>query len=277
MATWLTEEQRATIDAVCERMHAQAMSTEPVDRDRCRAAVTRAYQAQQLAVPEIEFHVSPLSAMTRLMACAPEDGRKIPRPQPDLARLQAGDLSTVFDLLRAAQPACWPALGEEIDTACAHELRHFHEHLPWDRRLTELVQRRVAAHSRLEAFRSASEAVRECLEERVVSDATSWLLYTAAHQSLWSEAVPQAVLESTLALGTTAAMPATVAASRELIPLNVSLYTFEKLCLVCERPATLDVAMDSTHTYARITWRDGSRSEYEFEYDDEGEDEPGED
>lgn len=270
MATRLTDEQRAKIDAVCQRVYAQALSTETLDQEKCRAALARAYQAQDLAVPPIEFHASPEAAMTRLMTCAPEGGAPSARPAPDLAGLLGGDMSSVLNMLGSALPAKWPALGEEVDTACAHELRNYRESLSWDRRLSQLVERRVS-HSKLEAFNSAAEAMRESLEERVVSDGANWLLYTAAHQTFWKEVIEQAVLESTLELGGDAPLPPSVAASRELMPLAVSIYTFEKLCLVCDRPAKLEVEMNAKETFAHITWRDGTRSEHRFEYDDEEE------
>lgn len=275
MATRLTDDQRAKIDAVCERMRAQAMSTEPLDQARCLAAVARAYEAQNLAVPSIEFHVSPVAAMTRLMACAPEGASKAAPAAPDLTALLGGDMSSVFNMLSSALPSTWPMLGDEVDTACAHDFRNYQESLPWDRKVASLVERRVN-HSNLEAFGSAGEAVRESLGERVVSDGANWLLYTAAHQTFWKEVVQQAVLEATLELGNAPALPPTVAASRELMPLSPSIYTFEKLCLVCERPEKLEVEMNPKETFAHITWRDGTRSEHQFEYDadeEEGDDE----
>lgn len=270
MATRLTEEQRAKIDAVCQRLYTQALSTETLDQDECRAALVRAYEAQNLDLPPIEFHASPAAAMTRLMACAPQGSSPSPRPAPDLGGLLGGDLSSMFNMLGSALPATWPELGEEVDTACAHELRNYRESLPWDRKLAQLVERRVS-HSKLEAFNSAAEAMRESLEERVVSDGANWLLYTAAHQTFWKEVVEQAVLECTLELGANAPLPPAVAASRKLMPLAVSIYTFERLCLVCDRPAKLEVDMNAKETFAHITWRDGTRSEHRFEYDDEEE------
>jgi hypothetical protein len=56
------------------------------------------------------------------------------------------------------------------------------------------------------------------------------------------------------------------------MPLSPSLYTFEKLCLVCERPEKLEVEMNPKETFAHITWRDGTRSDYRFEYDSDEED-----
>jgi hypothetical protein len=259
----LTTEQRNKVDATCDSVYALGLSTEPIDQARCRAAVARAYEARSLEAPPVEFYASPAAATARLLACAPEGAPTAPAPTGDVAAVLRGDFSSVWNMIASAQPQSWPALGEEVDVSFHAEAQQHYEELTWRPEVGRTVWRRVDS-SKVADIVHVAHAADDGIEDQLAGESTSWLRYTAAKNTFWKEAVEYAAFECAIALGAAAVAPPRVAAGRELLESCSWLYSFEKLCLVCDRPLSVDVQKGDRQVSARVAWRDGTRAEHHW-------------
>ncbi len=208
-----------------------------IDEAQCGSAVAKAYALENLKAPEMVYCQSPIAAMTRLQSLSPDAGSRVPRPIPDMQKvLQDGiSLAGVWDVIVSAQPKVWPALGREVALSFHGEIIEAPNSIPWGSETWPPVKRRV--ESRVFDLCHLAHTVTDALEEIVQTEPEAWPLYTQGASSLWAEADQYAALEAALALGHIRAPPAALAAGRELLASCGWIYSFERLCLVCDRPS----------------------------------------
>lgn len=256
--------ERAEITAACRRFNDMAHRTDPVDELSCRQAVLAGYRHLSVPEPEIRFADSPSAALAQLQRLGPEPLVDLPRPVPDLeAVLQDGtSLAGVWGVIAAAQPRVWPALGKEQDLSFHYEVNRAIEPFTWEFSWWNDVNKRV--HQKTLNVLRLSHAVNNSLEGQVSRERDAWLLYTQASSSAWSEVTEHAALEVLVAIGRVQTVPAHYLLAREVLHSCGWLYSFDRLCIVCQRPAQIDW-LDGPPRKGRtalIRWRDGSESTF---------------
>jgi hypothetical protein len=260
----LSPADRHEIDAVCANLLAHAWSTEPIDPDRCHRAVAEAYGHRAVAVPEIVMCASPIEAMSRLQRLSPAPEPSARRPVPDLERvLEDGtSLAGIWNVMVSAQPRTWPALGSEVDLSFHGEVFSALDSIPWDSEAWPPVRKRI--ESKVLDLCHLSHCVSGAHQRQVTAESEAWLLYTQGAATLWAEAVEYGALEVALALGHVGSAPSEFKAGRELLASCAWVYSFERLCIVCERPAELQQTKKGREVQTSIRWRDGTQCERVF-------------
>jgi hypothetical protein len=263
-ANRLNASKRREIDAICAQWLSRANCTDPIDEARCRGAATKAYALEGLATPAIVFCSSPIEAMSRLQSHSPDANSRVPRPVPDPQKvLEDGtSFAGVWDVMVAAQPKVWPTLGREVALSFHIEVFAALDWIPWGSETWPPVKRRV--ESRVFDLCHLAHTVTDALEKIVTVAPEAWLLYTQGAGSLWAEAHEYAALETALALGHVHTPPAALAAGRELLASCGWIYSFERLCLICDRPADIQQSKHKREVRTCIKWRDGVQCDRVF-------------
>lgn len=256
--------ERRAIDEICEVLLEQAWSTSAIDLDRCRGLAAKAYAMKGLRVPEISYCRSPVEAMNRLQEFCPIGSSQAPRPVPDLqAIIEDGtSLEPVLGIIAAAQPRDWAGLGAEVDLSFHWEVISTLDSIPWDSETWPSAKRRI--ESKVFDLCHVAHTVDNRLEAQVTTEGQVWLLYTKGASSLWAESVEYAALEVALALGYVTSAPEAFSTARQLLGACAWVYSFENLCLICDRPAEIHQVKQRKEFRTSITWRDGVRCERVF-------------
>ncbi len=260
----LSAEDRRLIDDVCAPLIAKAFCTEPIEPEACRKAAGRAYELAGFAVPQVIFCRSPFEAMSRLQALNPETNTSTTRPVPDVEDIlkDGTRMGSLWDVIAAAQPRKWPALGEEVDLTFHDEVNRL---LDFDWSAAGAFR---TAKSRVDAktvdLGHLSGPVSDALERQVREKSEAWLLHTQASASVWDSVVDYATLDVAIALGHVDAATPEYAAGHQVIESCGWLYSFERLCLVCERPVEVGQSKKGREVRSTVTWRDGIKGEWVF-------------
>lgn len=256
--------ERRAINQVCEVLLGQAWSTNAIDVDLCRGLAASAYALKGIRVPEITYCRSPIEAMSRLQEFCPRGGSLSPLPVPDVQAVMADGTSfaPVWDLIAAAQPKEWAGLGAEVDLSFHWEVFSALDTIPWDSETWPSTKRRV--ERKVFDLCHLAHTVDQRLAVQVTKEAEAWLLYTQGASSLWAESVEYAALEVALALGVVSSAPEAYSTARRLLGGCAWVYSFEHLCLICERPAEIHQTKERREIRTWITWRDGTRCERVF-------------
>jgi hypothetical protein len=251
--------ERRAINEICKVLLEQGWSTNAIDLDRCCGLVASAYALKGLAVPEIAYCPSPVAAMNRLQDFGPRGISQSPRPVPDLQAVIADgtSLEPVLGIIGSAQPKVWAGLGGEVDLSFHWEVFSALDSIPWGSETWSSVKRRVA--KKVSDLCHVAHTVNERLEAQVTTEGQAWLLYTQGASSLWAESVEYAALEVALALGYVSSAPDAFAIARQLHGGCAWIYSFEHLCLICDRPTEIHQVKERREVRTSITWRDGVR------------------
>ncbi len=263
-ANRLSASERREIDAICAQWLLRANCTDPIDETQCRSAAAKAYALEGLTTPEIVFCRSPIEAMSKLQSHSPDANSRVARTVPDLQKvLEDGrSFAGVWDVMVAAQPKVWPTLGREVALSFHSEVFEALGAIPWGSATWPPVKRRV--ESKVLDLCHIAHTVNDSLEKIVQTEPDAWLLYTQGAGSLWAEAYEYAALEAALALGHVRTPPAALAAGRELLASCGWIYSFERLCLVCDRPASIHQQKNRREVQTHMTWRDGVKCDRVF-------------
>lgn len=202
--------------------------------------------------------------MNRLREFCPRGSSQSPRPVP---HLQAGIadgifLKPVLGIIAAAQPKDWAGLGGEVDLSFRREVFSALDSIPWDSETWSFSKRRV--ESNVSDLCHVVHTVNERLEALVTTEAQAWLLYTQGASSLWAESVEYAAFEIALALGYVSSGPDAFSISRQLLGGCAWIYSFERLCLIFDRPTEIHQVKERREVRTSVTWRDGVRCEQVF-------------
>jgi hypothetical protein len=260
----LSTDQRRQVDIICAALLADASDRGDIDAPECKELLKSAYALRDLSLPEVLVLRSPSEAMAHLQNHSHEK-TLTPRPVPDMrAVLEDGtSLAPVWNVIVAAQPRVWPSLGPEVDLSFHSEVVNALDTIPWGSEEWPPVRRRVEA--KVFDLCHLSHTVSDALEDQVTLESEAWLLYTQASASLWGEAVEYCALEAALALGHVSSSPPGFEVARRLLASCGWVYSFEKLCLICQRPLTINQTKKGREVHTYLEWQDGTRRERVFE------------
>jgi hypothetical protein len=255
--------KKAAIDAVCAAIRERACSTGLIDQERCRALATAAYAKRGLQLPKLAYCLSPIAAIARLQEYCPTIAVS-PRPKLPLQSnpADATVLESVLNVISAAQPKEWYGLGQEIDLSFHSEVLDALDSIPSDSKGWSSTQRRL--ESKVSELTHLAHAVDERLEHEVTAESKAWLLYTQGACSLWAESMEYVTLDAALATGLLQSASDEYLIARQLLSECSWIYSFENLCLICERPAEIHQLKSRGELRTTVTWRDGARCESVF-------------
>lgn len=259
---------RTSIDATCNQLKTMALSTAPIDRAACVATISRAYAYFGLSLPSIAFCDNPLHALEQLVSQAPH-------PRPTVARPRLGvspeppydfDPDALWKHMQASQPRHWPELGDEVGLNFHSELNDLLEPFQWDIELLRPLSARIDRH--LGDVIHFAHTVDRAIDNSVELEHEVWLTCTQAAASLWGEVVELALVEALYQVGAIKSLAPQHQLARELLGNAGWIYSFEKLCIVCDRPSGVQQVVGSgrpRRVDCRLEWRDGAAFDYHFE------------
>lgn len=232
--TWLkaeiTPDEMQTIDATNAPMLNAALCTDPIEAAVSFAAINAVYAARNLPSPEYVLCSSPLDAMRKIEAEAPdeEQGKTV--------------------------------LGEAVDMVFHGETFEVYQRTASESRWTHKMERRV--ERALFPVMQLSHAVDEALETAFSDKPVYWVNYAGANWSLWDSAMDLAQDEAAVSLGVK--NPAYFSQERALggaaLKTCGGVYAFERKCLVYDRPVSIahpKLVKDAAPGVVALRWRDG--------------------
>ncbi|MES2818966.1 MAG: hypothetical protein V4812_08300 [Pseudomonadota bacterium] len=297
----LTTPQRQMIDAVTAPWLAAALRTDPIDAAEAHARIAAGHMQAGLAVPEIILCSSPWDALKKIKTYAPVTTDNTSLSAIELQHLLSDGVSShdLMPFISRAQPQGWPRLGEEFDSSFHYEISRGSESSQEHGALEEMNKRleqgealdwmlrpdrlpvmpssamaplMVALGNRVDNALSSilqlSHAVGNTLETLVTESQFNWLLYSKGSVSLWQAAETYARFESMQALGLAGATPAELAVGRAILNSCGWLYSFERICFVCERPQHIihpSLDKQSGGDQIRLAWRDDFSCEMDLD------------
>ncbi|RUL69002.1 hypothetical protein [Dyella choica] len=254
LARKLTPGQRKLVAAVADDMVVAALNSAPMDRAACQEAIQRAYTHLGLALPKVMFFDSPIAAMREMLRRTP--GTE-PPPQRSMQEDMADPAASVLDQAGAALPRWLPDWGAEVDLSFNTELNRATDSAPYqpgwpsfsnliDKRLGHLIHHKHAVDTALEAMVDRHVHFR--------------LLYYSGPASLWGAAEDFARAQALAALDALDTPAPELALGQAVLAGCGWVNAFEKVCLVSDRPQTLNQEgrpQDADGIRTRVTWRDG--------------------
>lgn len=263
----LGAEHKAVIKAVSGQIQNEALCVAPMDRALCQEAIARCYEYLGLKCPEILFFSSPQAILKHLLRMAPAsttvsgqdftsmDFSQLLGSEDELQRL-------LLNSIQSAQPRALGDWGSEVSLP-AHDLEGdvimpFAWQAGWEK-LAGAVDNGVG---NLIHFQ---HAVTDALEAAIQDESQEWVLYSGGMSNLWGSAEALGRAQALLAIGMLEAAPPALVLGGDVLRSCGWINAFEKLCLVSDRPASLEQtgrARSAEGLRSRVEWRDGEVNEY---------------
>jgi hypothetical protein len=221
----LTKEQRQKIDEAIAPLLASSMRTDPIDRDAAVAAFNAAYAALNLPAPEYEFFASPAEAFQHVQNMIPscERFRGIWGDETGLGSID-GRTPEIREAL--VNPKWRPAVKR--------------------------------ANRPFDPFGALAGVVHSTLEAST-KEMKQWELLHYGNDSGWGNVARNGWLHALPALGIYQLPQDYVLACRALETCGW-VFTFERMCLICERPDSFhhpELSKEGPRDRIIVRWRDG--------------------
>jgi hypothetical protein len=166
-----------------------------------------------------------------------------------LSQMLPGDVSA---MIGAAQPRQWPRLGDEVDIDCNNQFCNamFSSADPLQKRVSQRLQKAV------DPLIDIKNAIEGTLMARVTDPEVSWLVFSST--SLHGIADNFAAMDALLRLGVKKIDPRRFDLAKAALFCAGSMYAFEKVCFVCDRPESVSNPQDGPHPrVTTLKFRDG--------------------
>lgn len=263
----LGAEQKAEIKAVSGQIQDAALGVAPMDRALCAEAIARCYEHLGLERPEILFFSSPHAILKHLLQMAPTSTTVSGQDfsSMDFSQLLGNEeelQNMLLNSIQSAQPRALGDWGSEVSLP-AHDLESdvvmpFAWQAGWEK-FSDAVDKGVG---NLIHFQ---HAVTDALEAAVQDESQEWVLYSGGMNNLWGSAEALGRAQALLAIGMLESAPPALVLGGNVLRSCGWINAFEKLCLVSDRPASLQQtgrARSAEGLRTRVEWRDGEVNEY---------------
>lgn len=237
LTTEITPEQMQTIDDTNEPLLDAALCTDNMNPDVACAAISAVYAARDLPPPEYVLCTSPVDALQKIDAEAPEE--------------KQGEA----------------LYGEAVDMLFHGESSDVHRATAMQSEWTHKMGRRV--ERALFPVKQLAHALNEAIDADFEDKPIYWVFYAGAYWNLWDDAMELASDEAGVRMGVVA--PGRFSSRRALgcaaLQTCGGVFAFERKCFVYDRPASIahpKLTKDAEPGMVRLHWRDGYSCEMEM-------------
>jgi hypothetical protein len=264
MPVRLNDKQKLDAQLIADGWLQQCLRVDPIAQEDARNAIGAVYAAEGLPAPQFEFCASPREALEqvrqRLATSSPADASKAPALEPDVSNLLAefsryltgsSDTGTI----PAFSPQSSP-LGPEVDIVAHHIFREATAQVP-----VNLLPPR--ARLPVERLGDIYFCVEQALSEATRGTPVHWVVYCAASAT---KAAADLVRIETIDRCGLAGVGTRFALVRDALFSAWSVYPFERLCLVCDRPASIvfpDFGSSDASKVVTVRFRDGFEAQFD--------------